>query len=40
MNEIYAEYFTTHRPARSAVPGIDWGRDDVLIEIEAVALKR
>lgn len=40
MNKIYAEYFTTHKPARSTVPGVNWGRDDVLIEIEAVALKR
>lgn len=40
MNEIYAEYFDTHKPARSTVPGVNWGRDDVLIEIEAVALKR
>ena len=27
-----------HKPARSTVPGVDWGRGDVLIEIEAVAL--
>ena len=40
MNKIYAEYFDAHKPARSTVPGVNWGRDDVLIEIEAVALKR
>ena len=40
MNEIYAEYFAAHKPARSTVPGVNWGRDDVLIEIEAVAVKR
>ena len=37
MNPIYAGYFKDHKPARTTVPGVDWGRPDVLIEIEAVA---
>ncbi|PHS28318.1 MAG: deaminase [Robiginitomaculum sp.] len=37
MNVIYAEYFKDHKPARSTVPGVDWGRPDLLIEIEAIA---
>ena len=37
MNTIYAELFMGHKPARSTVPGVDWGNPGVLIEIEAVA---
>jgi 2-iminobutanoate/2-iminopropanoate deaminase len=37
MNAVYAEYFKDHKPARSTVPGMDWGRPDLLIEIEVVA---
>ena len=37
MNVIYGEYFSTHKPARSSTPGVDWGRPDILIEIDAVA---
>ncbi len=37
MNKIYGEYFSTHKPARSSVPGVDWGNPGVLIEIEAIA---
>jgi len=40
MNEVYATYFTANPPARTSVPGVDWGRDDILIEIEAVAVRR
>ena len=38
MNGIYAEYFTTHPPARSAV---EVGRlpKNVLVEIEVIALR-
>jgi len=37
MNTLYAELFKGHKPARSTVPGVDWGNPGVLIEIEAVA---
>ena len=37
VNELYAEYFPKYKPARSTVPGADWGRDDVMIEIEMIA---
>ncbi len=37
MNPVYADYFKGHKPARTTVPGVDWGRPDVLIEIEAIA---
>ncbi len=37
MNVVYSKYFTAHKPARSTVPGVDWGSPDVLIEIEVVA---
>lgn len=40
MNTIYATYFDTHKPARTTVPGVDWGRDDVLIEIDVIAKSR
>lgn len=36
MNKIYAEYFTHDRPARSTVPGVEWGKG-VLAEIEVIA---
>ncbi|RKO98658.1 hypothetical protein CXG81DRAFT_15616 [Caulochytrium protostelioides] len=37
MNEIYAKYFVSHKPARSAVEVARLPRD-VLVEIECVAL--
>lgn len=37
MNEVYAEYFGQHKPARTTVPGAEWGKG-VLIEIDAIAL--
>ncbi|MEE9348034.1 MAG: RidA family protein [Robiginitomaculum sp.] len=37
MSKVYAEYFPGYKPARTTVPGVDWGRDDVLIEIDAIA---
>jgi 2-iminobutanoate/2-iminopropanoate deaminase len=37
MNKVYAEYFLAHKPARSTVPGMDWDRPEILIEIEVVA---
>ncbi len=40
LNEIYATYFPENPPARTTVPGVDWGRGDILIEIEAIALRR
>jgi 2-iminobutanoate/2-iminopropanoate deaminase len=38
MSETYAEYFPDYKPARTTVPGVDWGRDNILIEIDAIAL--
>jgi 2-iminobutanoate/2-iminopropanoate deaminase len=38
MNRLYAEFFGAALPARTTVPGLDWGRPDLRIEIEAVAL--
>jgi 2-iminobutanoate/2-iminopropanoate deaminase len=40
LNEVYATYFSESPPARTTVPGVDWGRDDILVEIEAIALRR
>ena len=37
MNKIYAPYFPNYKPARTTVPGVDWGRDDILIEIDVTA---
>ncbi len=37
MNVVYGEYFNDHKPARSSVPGVDWGNPNVLIEIDVVA---
>lgn len=38
LNKAYESYFATSRPARTTVPGVDWGRPDLLVEIEAVAV--
>lgn len=40
MNAVYAERFAASPPARTLVPGADWGRDDILIEIDAIAVRR
>lgn len=40
MNEIYTEFFPINPPARTTVPGVDWGRDDILIEIDVIAARR
>lgn len=40
MNAIYAAYFGMHRPARTTIPGADWGNPNVLVEIEAIAVRR
>ena len=40
MNDVYTTYFSRNPPARTTVPGVDWGRDDILIEIEAIAIRR
>lgn len=38
-NQAYAAYFARGlKPARTTVPGADWGRPDILVEIEAVAI--
>lgn len=39
MNTVYAGRFVARPPARTTVPGADWGRPDILIEIEAVAVR-
>lgn len=36
MNTAYAAFFGAARPARTTVPGVDWGRPDIRIEIEAI----
>lgn len=39
MNSAYVRWFADQPPpARTTVPGADWGRPDILVEIEAVAL--
>lgn len=39
MNTAYAGWFPDRPPpARTTVPGANWGRPDILVEIEAVAL--
>ena len=40
MNRIYAEFFGHALPARTVVPGVDWGRPELRIEIEAVAVDK
>lgn len=40
MNRVYAEFFGAPRPARTTVPGADWGNPNILIEIEAIAVRR
>ena len=38
-NAAYAAYFGPGaKPARSTVPGADWGRPEIIVEIEAVAI--
>lgn len=37
MNKLYAKEFGTAKPARTTVPGVDWGRPDVLIELDVIA---
>jgi 2-iminobutanoate/2-iminopropanoate deaminase len=37
MNEVYARYFTTHRPARSTIQGARLPRD-ARVEIDVIAL--
>lgn len=39
-DRIFAEYFPDRPPARTTVPGADWGRDDILIEVDAIAYRR
>lgn len=36
MNSDYAAFFGFAKPARTTVPGVDWGRPDIRVEIEAV----
>jgi reactive intermediate/imine deaminase len=38
-NAAYAAYFTgADKPARTMVPGVDWGRPDIMAEIDATAV--
>lgn len=39
MNRLYAAFFGSRLPARTTVPGADWG-NAFLVEIEAVAVDR
>ena len=38
MNEVYGEIFSKHKPARTTVPGVKWGKG-VRVEIDAIALR-
>ncbi|MGV6801535.1 MAG: RidA family protein [bacterium] len=38
MNDVYLRRFGDHRPARTTVPGVDWGHAQILMELEAVAI--
>ena len=38
MNEVYAEVFKDHKPARTTVPGVRWGKG-ILVEIDAIAVQ-
>jgi len=38
MNEVYGEYFKDHKPARTTVPGVEWGKG-ILVEIDAIAIQ-
>jgi 2-iminobutanoate/2-iminopropanoate deaminase len=39
MNELYAKAFRDVRPARTTVPGVDWGRNDILLELDVIAAR-
>ncbi len=38
MNEVYGEVFSNHKPARTTVPGVQWGKG-ILVEIDAIAVQ-
>lgn len=38
MNEVYAQYFPGKKPARTTVPGVEWG-PGILIEVDAIAVR-
>lgn len=38
MNKVYAQYFPGDKPARTTVPGVEWG-PGVLIEVDAIAVR-
>jgi len=38
MNEVYLEFFPDHQPARTTVPGVEWGKG-VLVEVDAIAVQ-
>jgi len=38
MNKVYAQYFPGKKPARTTVPGVEWG-PGVLIEVDAIAVR-
>lgn len=37
MNAVYETYFTDHKPARTTVPGVDWGHPSITLEIDIIA---
>jgi len=39
MSKVYAEYFPGNKPARTTVPGVEWG-PGVLIEVDAIAARK
>ena len=39
MNKVYAEYFPNKKPARTTVPGVEWG-PGMLVEVDAVAVRK
>ncbi|MBE9539052.1 MAG: RidA family protein [Proteobacteria bacterium] len=38
MNKVYAQYFPGKKPARTTVPGVEWG-PGILIEVDAIAVR-
>ncbi|PHR59675.1 MAG: reactive intermediate/imine deaminase [Robiginitomaculum sp.] len=40
LNKVYAEAFAPYKPARTTVPGMEWGRDDIMIELDVIAAKK
>ncbi len=39
MNKVYAQYFPDNKPARTTVPGVEWGKG-LLVEVDAIAVRK